>query len=235
MTEETLVQIREHAAREHPRESCGLIIAQEGREVYWPCRNLAIKSSRFHMHHRDAADAEDAGMVLAVVHSHPNISPMPSQPDLVACEESGLPWIIISWPTGEIHEFAPNGYVAPLVGRVFSYGVLDCYSLCRDYYQRECGITLPPVEHMEDWWLTEQDLYLDHFESQGFIQIQEHELRRHDAILMQVSKNKTNHAAIYLGDGLILHHPMNRLSVREVYGGFWQKITTRFLRHRELA
>jgi|CXWL01.1.fsa_nt_gi proteasome lid subunit RPN8/RPN11 len=235
MTEETIAQIRAHAEQEFPRECCGLIIVQRGREVYWPCRNLATEADRFHLHHEDYASAEEAGDVLAIVHSHPNIAPTPSQADLVACEQSGLPWVIVSWPTGEIYEFAPTGYVAPLVGRVFAYGVLDCYSLCKDYYLRECGITLPPVEHRNNWWLMGQDLYLEHFTAQGFIQIEERELRKHDAILMQVSKTTTNHAAIYLGDGLILHHPMNRLSGREVYGGFWQKISTRFLRHKELA
>lgn len=235
MTEETIVQIRAHAEREYPRECCGLIIIERGREVYWPCRNLATEADRFDIHEKDYADAEDAGDVLAIVHSHPNIAPTPSQADLVACEQSGLPWVIVSWPTGEIHEFAPTGYVAPLVGRVFAYGVLDCYSLCKDYYQRECGITLPPVEHRNNWWLMGQDLYLEHFTAQGFIQIEQQELRKHDAILMQVSKSTTNHAAIYLGDGIILHHPMNRLSGREVWGGYWQKISTRFLRHKELA
>lgn len=234
MNLETMVEIRAHADQQYPRECCGLIIVQRGREVYWPCRNLATEADRFHLHHEDYAAAEEAGDVLAIVHSHPNISPTPSQADRVACEQSGLPWVIVSWPTGEIHEFAPSGYIAPLVGRVFAYGVLDCYSLCKDYYQRECGIVLPPVEHRNNWWLTGQDLYREHFTAQGFVQIEERELRKHDAILMQVSKSTTNHAAIYLGDGLILHHPMNRLSGREVYGGFWQKISTLFLRHKEL-
>lgn len=231
---ETLTSIAEHAAREAPRECCGLIIVRKGKEVYWPCRNLATKAARFHMHHEDSSAAEDAGDVLAIVHSHVHEDPAPSQSDLVACEESGLPWVIMSFPTLTHHIFAPTGYVAPLVGRVFSYGVLDCYSLCRDYYLRECGIVLPPVEHREDWWLEGQDLYREHFTAQGFVQIEERELRKHDAILMQVSKTTTNHAAIYLGDGLILHHPMNRLSGREVYGGFWQKISTLFLRHKDL-
>ena len=48
---------------------------------------------------------------------------------------------------------------------------------------------------------------------------------------MQVASPVPNHAAVYLGDGLILHHLQGRLSSRDVYGGYWQKITTHILRY----
>jgi cell wall-associated NlpC family hydrolase len=48
---------------------------------------------------------------------------------------------------------------------------------------------------------------------------------------MQVASPVPNHAAVYLGDGLILHHLQGRLSSRDVYGGYWQKVTTHALRH----
>lgn len=40
------------------------------------------------------------------------------------------------------------------------------------------------------------------------------------------SKNGVpNHAAVYLGDGLMLHHMYGRLSSRDVYGGYWREVT----------
>jgi len=57
------------------------------------------------------------------------------------------------------------------------------------------------------------------------------ELKVGDCFLMQVASPVPNHAAIYLGDGLILHHLQGRLSSRDVYGGYWQKVTTHILRH----
>jgi hypothetical protein len=51
---------------------------------------------------------------------------------------------------------------------------------------------------------------------------------------MQVASPVPNHAAIYLDDGPILHHLQGRLSSRDVYGGYWQKITTHTLRHQLL-
>lgn len=234
MTEETMAHIRDHAQQCYPLESCGLIIVRKGKERYWPCRNMVHGVDTFRISTEEYTAAADAGDVVKVVHSHPNVAPIPSQCDLVACEQEGLPWVIVNWPTGEIREFEPSGYVAPLIGRVFSHGVLDCYSLILDYYQRELGITLPDFERDNDWWKSGLDLYRDNFEKAGFTRIDEVSLRRHDVILMRLGANVTNHGAVYLGEGLILHHPMQRLSGRDPFGGMWQKISTHFLRHTEL-
>ena len=228
-------KIRAHAAATLPRECCGLLLVRQGKEVYWPCRNLAAGAGQFRMDPADYAAAEEAGDVLAIVHSHPYLSPEPSQADRVGCEVSGLPWIILGWPSGEWRECVPNGYVAPLIGRVFAHGVLDCYTLVRDYYQREVGIGLPDFERQDDWWKAGQDLYRDNFAAAGFHVIERGQLKAHDVILIQLGANVANHAAIYLGDGLILHHPMNRLSGRTVFGGYWQKQAVLFLRHKDLA
>ena len=36
-------------------------------------------------------------------------------------------------------------------------------------------------------------------------------------------------------DNIILHHCHGRLSSRDVYGGYWRKVTTHVLRHRDLS
>lgn len=53
-------------------------------------------------------------------------------------------------------------------------------------------------------------------------------------IVMQVQAAEPNHAAIYLGDGLMLHHLYGRLSERAVYGGYWQERTIFTLRHKDM-
>ncbi|KLB50036.1 Mov34/MPN/PAD-1 family protein, partial [Xanthomonas euvesicatoria] len=86
----------------------------------------------------DYAAAEDAGQIVALVHSHPNASAHASDADKAMCEASGLTWHIISVgqvdgvpECGEVQTIQPSGYVAPLVGRQFAHGVLDCYTLVR--------------------------------------------------------------------------------------------------------
>lgn len=232
MTDELLAEIRAHAEREYPRESCGLVIIRKGRARYIPCRNLATGTEHFEMHAEDAASAEEAGEVTTVIHSHPNIAPLPSQADLVGCEASGLPWVIVNWPTGDWHRFEPSGYRAPLVGRVFSHGILDCYTLIRDYYRETLQIALPDFPRSDNWWHRGEDLYRRQFAEAGFHVVPDADLRTHDVLLMQLSANVANHGAVYLGDDRILHHPMSRLSGRDVYGGYWKQITVLTLRHK---
>lgn len=228
-----LADIRAHAARDYPRESCGLVVIWKGRMRYVPVRNIAERNEHFVMHPQDQADAEDLGEVVLVVHSHPDLPPMPSQADLVECEKSGLPWLIVNWPTGAVHQFSPSGYVAPLYGRVFSHGVLDCYSFIQDYYRQELGIELPDFERQDEWWLKGQNLYLEGFTAAGFEKVSG-PMRAHDGLLMRVSAPVPNHGAVYLGDGRIGHHQMSRLSSRDIFGGWYEKVTVAVLRHRSL-
>jgi cell wall-associated NlpC family hydrolase len=138
---------------------------------------------------------------------------------------------------GCIVTFSPSGYRAPLVGRQFSHGVLDCYQLIVDWYQQERGITLKQFPRVDGWWDDgSSDLYTAGFESAGFVRISDGEQPQPgDGILMQIrSKNGVpNHAAIYLGDGLMLHHLHGRLSSRDIYGGYYQEVTRAIVRYQK--
>ncbi|WEU67280.1 C40 family peptidase [Xanthomonas phage JGB6] len=127
----------------------------------------------------------------------------------------------------------PSGYVAPLVGREFHHGILDCYTLVRDYYQQEMNITLKDYERADGWWERGENLYMKNLEDCGFYQVSEREIKVGDMILMQIRSNEPNHAGVYLGDGLFLHHLYGRLSSRDVYGGYWRDATRFVVRHKD--
>lgn len=240
----TLEEIDAHAIAEYPREACGLIVIVKGRERYWPCRNLSDRpGEHFRMSHDDYAAAEDAGEVTAVVHSHPDLAATPSDGDRVECEASELPWLIVAVHGSQVvarAQIEPCGYQAPLVGRAWHHGTLDCWALCRDWYARELAIDLPSPPRADDWWNDgHSDLYAEpSLEAVGFRTIGRQgdlhlsSLQRGDLILMQVrSRNLVpNHAGIYLGDGLMLHHLHGRLSSRDVFGGYWLENCTRVMR-----
>ncbi len=234
MTPENLDKVRAHAESVFPLECCGLLYVKRGRERYEPCKNLADGTQHFMIDPLDFARIEDLGAITTIVHSHCYVSAQPSQADLVGCEASRLPWLIYALPTHQVNEFLPSGYKAPLIGRNFCHGVLDCYSLVRDYYA-EIGIVIDDYARDFEWWLKDQNLYLENFKSQGFVEVDRDTLRQHDAVLMRIGSPVPNHAAVYLGDGVILQHLSNRISSRDVYGGWFDKVTTHVLRHQSLC
>lgn len=237
---QTEQEIRAHAEREYPRECCGFIVVVKGKDRYLPCDNAAATpNEHFRLRAEAYADASEVGAIVGVVHSHPNTPNKPSPADRVMCEESQLPWHIVhvSLQDGrpvatDIHSFEPCGFVMPLVGRPFSHGVLDCYSLVRDYYRQEMSIVLPDFHRDDFWWANGQNLYLDNFEAAGFSPVQG-PLKVGDGILMQMRAPVPNHAAVYIGNGLILQHILGRMSSRDVYNGYFQEITRMVLRHKD--
>jgi proteasome lid subunit RPN8/RPN11 len=221
-------QILEHAKECYPLECCGLIVIVKGRKIYKPCRNIA-SGFQFAIHPQDFADAEDAGVIDTVVHSHPNSSPMPSPADLIGCEQSGLKWMIMSYPSGNVYEFEPTSYVMPLFGRSFQHGTVDCFTFIRDYYKQELNIDMPDYDRKDNWWLSGESHYIDRAKDAGFYSVDD--LQVNDVILMQVASPVPNHGAIYVGGNKIAHHQVGRLSSIDVYGGWYSKITSGILRH----
>lgn len=233
MNNQTRAGAELHAREEYPRESCGLVVVVKGRERYWRCRNIATEEDQFILNPADYAAADDAGEILAVVHSHPNLSPKASMADRYAMEASGLPWHIYAIPAGYWANYEPSGYQAPLVGREWCYGVLDCYSLARDWYAQHMGLKLSDYERCGEWWNKGMNTFADNFGNEGFVRL-EPEVNPvwGDALLMQLRSPVPSHVAICLGDDLILHHMRDRLSSRDVLSGYYQKNVTHILRHR---
>lgn len=215
-----------------PKEACGLVILENGIEIFIPCRNISIYPDMFQIHPDDFAKAEDRGEVIEIFHSHPFGSPRPSMVDLKACETTQLKWSIVSVQNGDWFEFQPSNYRPPLLGRQWAHGQMDCYSLLQDYYAEKLAIDLPDFERQADWWLKGDDLYAKNFADCGFRKVDD--LKEHDIILMQLRSPVVNHGAVFIGDGLILHHLYRKLSSRDVYAGFYRKHTAVIVRHHSL-
>ena len=242
MKVETLIAAQDHAIECYPNESCGLIVSTSDGERYIPCPNSHDKpNEHFRLSGEAFAEAEELGDIFAVVHSHPNASGNPSDADRVQCELSELPWHILS--IGMVDgqpEFGaqgycePCGYEAPLEGRQFAHGILDCFTLFKDFLWREYNIRVSNYDREDDWWNNGDDLYsMDRLNAEGFFQISG-EPKRGDIILMNVRSKVANHAAVYLGDGTILHHLHGRLSRKEAYGGYWAERTMHIVRHKDM-
>jgi proteasome lid subunit RPN8/RPN11 len=229
-----------HAAEEAPLECCGLLVdvpaeaagALHDQRVYVRSRNLRPDGGeRFELDPEIWAAAEEAGTIRAVVHSHPHASAHPSMADRAGCEASGVPWLIVGWPSGAMVAIEPEGWQAPLVGREFTFGVLDCYTLIQDWYWRQWQVRLPDFAREDGFWERGHALYREGFPAAGFTEVAG-EPQAGDVLLMRIRSEVENHAAVYLGDGVILHHLYGRPSGHDCWGHAWRTRTTAVLRHR---
>lgn len=219
-----------------PNEACGFI-NQDNEFV--PLKNISKEpESAFKV--RKGAIPDDA---KAFVHSHPGGPFCPSEADMQQQIATDIPWGICCF--NDRHEetfwFGDAVPMPPLIGRGFRHGVTDCYSLIRDFYRAIHDIHLPEYPRNWEWWLNDNALYLNGFESAGFHSISIDEILPGDVFLATVG-HKTqspNHGGIYLGDGLILHHTAERIP----YAPFrlsvvdpavrWMSYVTKVLRHED--
>jgi len=220
-----------HALAEYPRESCGLVVSVCGKPSYVPCRNQSEEPDHFILHPEDHAAAEDLGDIFAVVHSHPDAGPEPSLHDIASHAASCMTWWIVGLKDGAAtwHEMPAAGEM-PLEGRVFVHGVIDCYTLVRDYYRQVLGIILPDYHRKDDWWHNGENLYVDNFERAGFVPVSTPEPG--DLIVMAIGSPTPCHGAIWLEGDVLLHHLYGRLSCREVYGRAYRECTTHIMRYK---
>jgi proteasome lid subunit RPN8/RPN11 len=169
LTEDIKQEILDHAKEESPNESCGLIIIKKGRTRYKKCKNIAeLPKHTFVLATDDYMKAEEEGEIVGVVHSHPFEQPLPSDGDKIACEKSQVPWFIINPQTEKWGYCEPSGFELPYVGRKFQFGIIDCYSLVRDYFKKELDLHLKDYYRVDEFWKKGQNLYEDNFMNEGF-------------------------------------------------------------------
>lgn len=219
---ETYEAIRTHILTQYPNEACGVVIGGE----FYPCENVAEdKRTNFKIAADELIRLEiEHGDVEVVVHSHPydikaagRWDPSwPSASDMTAWMAGGIPWVIYATEGEGLSRpvVMDDANPAPLEGREFIHGVLDCYALVRDYFRLERGVTLPNYPRDMSWWEAGKDLYSENFEAAGFKEISSKEAREGDLILLKYRSPVINHAVIIVSPSEVLSHMANRLSGR---------------------
>lgn len=235
MFEEHHQQIRSEALSAYPNEAVWLITKSGIRQV----ENTADEPTRtFRVSKQDLAKAHIQGL-LAVVHSHPDYPACPSELDMKSQVSSDVPWGIVATngeSATEVVFWGDQVEKEDLIGRRFRHGITDCYSLIRDYYLMELGVTLPEFPRSWEWW-KDKDLYSDGFATAGFRRVLEGEpLQPGDMFIAQIRSTVPNHGGVILENGLILHHPgdgtpvAGTLSRREPMER-WRGVITGWYRH----
>jgi proteasome lid subunit RPN8/RPN11 len=211
LTDELCNQLHTHAVESYPQECIGAIVGTE----YVRLENAAKDpESRGDLSPDVILELMQSDLKM-VLHSHPDGPNCPSGIDLRTQATFDVPFGLVC-TDGEACT-APifwGDMLArpPLLGRGFVHGWTDCVGLIMDYERVVNGRHMEnPIRDWE-WWSKEEGvgLYEENFAKWGYEQVHD-DLVAGDVIFLKAGSQVVNHAAIYLGDHLILHHLSGRL------------------------
>ena len=211
-----------HAVAAWPEAVCGAVYGDEGSCVYRPLADVA-DSSRLHFRlDVEAPGALEAahGKLAAVVLSHPRPEKVtaadgllhtPSAAEMRAQLALAVPFGVVVCDRTRVVElfwFGDACPMQPLLGRPFRHGVMDCYSIIRDWFRLERDVVLREFPRDWNWWIEGQDLYETGFaQAGGRLVAPEEAGEKGDVVLFRMRSKVPNHGAVLLGDGRMLHHP----------------------------
>lgn len=237
--------VRECGIKRYPNEACGLVYSDDkGKPHFVECKNASISPQHhFLIDPNEYLQVCELGEVVACWHTHCETEPVASSADKQGCKNTQVPWLIGAiFKDGDKFNFkgltlveVDDGFEMPLLGRPYSFGVFDCFSLMRDYYKRELDIELPELPRCERVWTSEPD-YMAKMAEKRFDLVRMPEgatPQIGDLFFIQTGLEGADHIGIYLGDDRILHQMRDRLSRRDIYGGsYWQEHTLSHWRHK---
>ena len=216
--------IKKHFEEEYPREGCGILSVKKGKKVWTPCKNLAEDEEDFVIDSTEFLRVKRTSDIIAIVHSHPDASPEPSEGDIKYCNTLGIPYYIFSYPEMDLHVLKPKVNTTELYGREYEFGVRDCFEASRDYLKTK-GINIPlrmPFE--DDWWEKGLDYFNDELISEwNHFPIPIPEIQANDILIFRVLAERNNHCGVYIGNDHFYHHANERLSCRESLYPLWHK------------
>jgi proteasome lid subunit RPN8/RPN11 len=150
-----------------------------------------------------------------------------SPKDMEEIYKSDVPWYMVHMDKG-ITDYCHPNKIEPLEGREWRWASQNCYTLVRDFYKLEMGITLGNFfnEHPTCWEDDGWNEYLENIEKQGFRRITDDSEKYGDIILMKIGRAySANHGAIRLhpNTNTILHHILEKVSGIDVLDNNWKR------------
>ena len=230
LTRQAISDMQAHALEAFPNISVGIISGW----MYYRLDNIQApetdKELNWQITYKNDIYAHKLqhGLLRFVVFSRPRMVAYPNEREMLAQLSSDAPWIYLRTDGVDCEDPVIWGNGSPywaFLGRPFRHGVMDCYSLIRDYYKLEYKLSLDEYPRDWFWWNSSadylnafrppvKDLYGENFKNQGFYPIGKIEdLRKGDSVLMKLNSDSINHAAIYIGDGKILHHVSSMMPI----------------------
>lgn len=228
-------EILAHAELCKPQESCGFVVFDGKKNRYIPCENVAADPIHyFEIALEEFIATEEIGHIVALVHSHPDSAEGKGLPYLSTADRECQMrldldfWLVVG---GEIKQFRN---IPPLLGRQFENNKQDCRNIVLDSYMLS-GVDLDDKSEYPFDWFESSNLYEEGLQRCGFYKLmQDDDVQLGDVVLIQVGADVANHAGVYLGNQMMIHHSEDRLSARVPYNGFWLKHTHSIWRFKDL-
>ena len=216
--------IEQHFKDEYPREGCGVISIVKGKKKWFPCTNIAEEGEDFIIDSQEYLKLKRTTDIVAIVHSHPDSTSEPSQPDIKYCNALGIPYHIYSYPGMELTILDPIRSTTDLYGREYEFGVRDCFEATKDYLESR-DILIPSRDLFEDdWWKKDLDYFTEDVIAEwNHVAVPLSELQENDVLIFNVNSEVGNHCGVYIGNECFYHHAEKRLSCRESIYPFWHK------------
>lgn len=199
-----------------------------------PVRNFRVDSSQFY--ENECIALIHSHTVLRGERAHPEIYIDPRSPscsDIATYLQMGeIPWGILA--VGE-DALLPIvwlfDYDDDILGKEYISGINDCHSVILRYYWQNFKHRIPMHVHDATWFETDPTMYENNFSRYGFKEVENNlnALQKGDVLLIRLFHESPTHAAVYTGDGMMVHHMANRLSCEERVER-WAKRITKVLR-----
>lgn len=230
-------EIIRHSLKDVSKECCGFILENQGETQVFECLNSSSSPEAFFsISPWDYIKASKLGKIMAVYHSHPK-SGYFSEFDKSNSINHNLPFVLYCVETNSFSFFDPKlSDFSRYLGRRFSLGSLDCFTLIRDFFEKELNIKISDYKVTEDEIKNNINFFEANYEKEDFLKVGDvNEIKKYDIILMRRKGGKfASHAALYLDKDLILHQPMNSFSKIETYSQVYKKLTLFIVRNKSL-
>ena len=175
-------------------------------------------------------------------HSHVSENNSFSEEDKKMSRGHNLPFVLYHLGSKNFLCFDPKKERVVDIDKKFELGKRDCYTLVKDYY-RNLGIKVGGNNNLGEKWLNENpNLIQDLFElNKTSLDIIAKEwsgiemLKKHDVIVFEMIKGDGPcHVGVYLGDGIMYHHPRNRFPTTEMLTEVIQRKIYKIYRHNQI-
>ena len=222
--------IKNHALEDVNNECCGVIIVSESGIQAIRCKNtapIAEQAHRFIIDPTDYLMATCKGQIVAAYHSHSKIDQF-SSADLTTSRE--IPFVMYCIESDTFYE--NNSSVSnEYVGKDFSLGLFDCFTLAKRYYTDKFGAKIKSYAYGEGWFDKNGSIIEDNYRQEGFSKVIDGPIKdiklldKDDCLLFKYSDKfaHPHHIGIYVGSGWMLHHPRNKKSRVDFLSEFYLK------------